>query len=392
MRHPFDKHYFHGGGKVGGYAGEGYRDFPVHWNTYAEIMKRNPESVLEFGCSRGYTLKRLLDWGMVHVGGLEISEHCYLTRALEQVTTHDITKVPWPAHGGALADPKALPDKAFDLCVSIAVLEHIPEDKLPSVFEEMARTCKRGLHGIDIHDDDHFDKTHHTIRPLSWWTERLPPGHEAVDKEDLEPAGPIALPPGIDQGVKLNLGSFTHMFHGWRNIDRIDLSSWAASNGYAFTHWDIGAGLPYDDGRVDLVFLSHVLEHFSYDDGVKLLREIRRVLRPKGVVRIAVPDIAVLARSYVDCDMQKFDQICGVDAASDPKLGADQPRARLFFELAAGGDHRAFYDTPALVNALLQAGFANVLPSGFRRSSSAVMRRETIDLYPDMSLFIEATP
>ena len=38
----FDKNYFNGGAKVGGYAHEGYRDFPVHHYTFQKFMELKP--------------------------------------------------------------------------------------------------------------------------------------------------------------------------------------------------------------------------------------------------------------------------------------------------------------------------------------------------------------
>ena len=367
--HPFDQHYFHGGAKVGGYAGEGYRDFSVHRATFAEVMKRSPKSVLELGSARGYVLKRIEDVG-IRVKGLEISEHCRLTRAVEPIVTWDVTRVPWPVE-----------DKSFDLALSVAVLEHIPEDKLPGVFAELARTCKRGLHGIDVHDEDGFDKTHWSIFPLDWWRARMPAGHEAVDKEDLERAAP-PLDPSTRKGVKLNLGSFTTMFDGWRNIDAIDLSAFARANGHAFTCWDLLRGLPYDDGVVDLIFASHVLEHFTYDAGARLLVECRRVLQPGGVLRVLVPDAALLMRKYTDGSLGDLDELSGTAAGH-----ADQ--ARKLYELLLSG-HASIYDATALEGALRRAGFASTGRSQFRRSRSPVMTRETVDLYPDLSLIVEA--
>ena len=371
VSHAFNKHYFHGGGQVGGYAGSGYRDFPVHWVTFAHVMERKPTSVLELGCARGYLLKRFSDYGKIPVAGLEISEHCRLTRAIESVITHDVTKAPWP-----------VADQTYDLAFSSAFLEHIAEEQLPIVFAEMARTTRRGLHGIDIHDGDGFDQTHHTIRPLAWWKERLPPGHEAVDKETLE-AGPMVLPFGIDRGVKLNLGAFTHCFHGWRNLDRIDLSGWAQANGYAFMQWDLSNGLPYDDQVVDLIFLSHVLEHFDYATGKRLLRECRRVLKPDGVLRVAVPDAGNLFDLYAHGQLSSLREICGDEPEDD---------LQLLHAFLYGDEHRSIYDAQTLTRSLQDAGFSRVVKSAFGTSASEVMRRETIDLYPELSLFVEALP
>ena len=126
----FDRYYFNGGGKNGGYTGVGYRDFYKHDITTQHILARKPESVLELGCAKGFILKRLQDAGII-AGGLEISKHCYLTRACENILQANICKTPWvvPDH-----HTQVRKDLEYDLCFSIAVLEHIPEDKLPAVI------------------------------------------------------------------------------------------------------------------------------------------------------------------------------------------------------------------------------------------------------------------
>jgi SAM-dependent methyltransferase len=45
--------------------------------------------------------------------------------------------------------------------------------------------------------------------------------------------------------------------------------------------------LPFEDGTYDFVFASHVLEHIR--DDRKAIKEIRRVLRPKGIAVLPVP-------------------------------------------------------------------------------------------------------
>lgn len=367
MTHPFDRDYFNGGSKVGGYAREGYWDYPVHWTTYRKVLERRPASVLELGCARGYVLKRLEDAG-VRVRGLEISEHCRLTRVIDDVITWDITQTPWPVG-----------DQEFDLCLSIAVLEHIPEDKLPAVFAEMSRTCRRGLHGIDLHDDDGFDKTHYTIRPEAWWYTRLPAGQDVVDKEVLE-KGAIEPPKG--SGVKLNLGSFTTMFHhGWRNLDRLNLYAFAAHNGYSFAQVDLLAPLPFDANTVDLIYACHVLEHLTYDDGLRLLKECRRTMKSGAVMRILVPDADRLLTRYANGTLDHYHELSPQAASRNTSLG------KLWELLCA--EHRAAYDWPTLEQMCKTAGFQTVERARFRQSRSAVMRRETFDLYPDLSLIVE---
>ncbi|WP_343523793.1 methyltransferase domain-containing protein [Pedobacter sp.] len=59
------------------------------------------------------------------------------------------------------------------------------------------------------------------------------------------------------------------------------------------------AGVPFEDESFNLVYHSHVLEHFSRKDGKKFLQECFRVLAKAGVIRIAIPDLERIAETYL---------------------------------------------------------------------------------------------
>lgn len=387
----FDKDYFNGGKKVGGYAREGLWDFPCHYHTAKHILERKPTSVLELGCGRGYVLKRLEDAG-IPVLGLEISKHCYLTRAVENILNCDLCVTPWVSP----------PPHDFDLCYSVATLEHIPERYLPAVIEEMVKTSKRGLHGVDFgHHDDGFDKTHVTLRPRDWWVDlfaKHAPGYpvEIVDKEELEKGEfPREYLEG-DGRLKLNLGSFCVMYHnGWFNIDMVDatppggkLSDWAKHYGYKFLCHDLRVGLPFGTGVVDCISISHALEHFTYPDALKLLRECRRVIRPDGALRIAVPDVERLTSMYKDKCLGELDELN--DEASQSPTQAGKLWALLHTE------HWAQYDAETLCYYLREAGWKS-RRSQFRASMFSnwnldLILQETLDVLPALSLYCDAVP
>lgn len=52
------------------------------------------------------------------------------------------------------------------------------------------------------------------------------------------------------------------------------------------------------DGVADLVYMSHVLEHVSHRDVAATLSEMRRILKPGGVLRLSVPDFDKLTEIY----------------------------------------------------------------------------------------------
>ena len=58
-------------------------------------------------------------------------------------------------------------------------------------------------------------------------------------------------------------------------------------------------GIPFESGRFDLVYHSHVLEHFAKADGEKFIAECYRILKPGGFIRIALPDLEVIAKEYL---------------------------------------------------------------------------------------------
>ncbi len=383
----------------------------MHEITTKHILARKPESVLELGCARAYVLKRLQDAG-VPGAGLEISKHCFMTRVCDPVYLTDLCKTTWPI--GPLRDDilargtKFHDVDRYDLCYSVATLEHVPEEHLAAVIKEMARTCKRGLHGVDFGEkDDSWDKTHVTLRSKIWWDKifaTVAPGWpaEIVDKEELERG---EFPPEVAAGdgrIKLNVGSHISMLHhGWTNIDVGDLANWAAQFQYKYLRHDVRNGLPFSTGVVDCIMACHFLEHLNYSDGAKFLRECRRVLRPDGGLRIIVPDAALLMTRYHNhlCDitgnhsdfgrdtLDEFDEIS--DTSSQRKTDAGK-----LWELLCGG-HASCYDYETLKQALEEAGFV-ALASKFREQvivpSLQQIRRETFDLMPAISLYFNALP
>lgn len=369
----------------GGYASDGfggYRDFPVHWITTEKLVNHirvhapKTEYVIEVGPARGYIGWRLEAFGYKYTG-LEVSEHCWHTRAVEDIRLHNVEEFPWPIDESIPRDHRFV--------FSIAVLEHITTPSLQAFAAELDRVAPQGLHGITVdHDPNDIDKTHDagTIIPIPEWRKVLPDGHVAVDKEELErTTAPIQLGPGAP-GIKLNLGSFTVMWHyGWEHLDIAPLQNYAEAYSYKFRQHDLTQPLPYEDGTVRFITFHHALEHFPYDVGLKILKECYRVLHPGGVIRVSVPDAAKITKAYVDGTIGQWDQVSAG--------GAKSQGAKKLWEILMSG-HHSTYDAGDLERALKQAGFDLVLIQLFRRSVSPSIVEETLDSFPSLSLFAEA--
>ncbi|MFT4414404.1 FkbM family methyltransferase [Fredinandcohnia humi] len=56
----------------------------------------------------------------------------------------------------------------------------------------------------------------------------------------------------------------------------------------------------FTDNTFDIIYASHVVEHFDYKDMVKILKDWYRVLTPGGKIFISVPNFEVLAELFLD--------------------------------------------------------------------------------------------
>ena len=90
----------------------------------------------------------------------------------------------------------------------------------------------------------------------------------------------------------LNIGCGTCFHPSWTNLDLV-------AQAPGIIEHDLCRGLPFSDESYDAVYHSHVLEHLAPCDGQALLQECFRVLQPGGVIRVVVPDLEAIARTYI---------------------------------------------------------------------------------------------
>lgn len=91
----------------------------------------------------------------------------------------------------------------------------------------------------------------------------------------------------------LNLGCGKRFHSDWINVDL------ATSQGGVISH-DLAKGIPFATESADAVYHSAVFEHIRRQDAANFLREIHRVLKPGGIIRVGVPDLERICRTYLD--------------------------------------------------------------------------------------------
>jgi len=90
----------------------------------------------------------------------------------------------------------------------------------------------------------------------------------------------------------LNLGCGQRFHPEWTNVDFV------AGNACVLSH-NLRKGIPFQNEQFDVVYHSHLLEHFPKSNALTFLRDCHRVLRPRGILRIAVPNLERIARGYL---------------------------------------------------------------------------------------------
>jgi SAM-dependent methyltransferase len=90
----------------------------------------------------------------------------------------------------------------------------------------------------------------------------------------------------------LNLGCGDRYHADWTNVDMQ-----AAGKGVIVS--DLRSGIPFPDCYFDAVYHSHLLEHLPRHEAYGLIDECYRVLKPRGIIRVVVPDLEAIAREYL---------------------------------------------------------------------------------------------
>lgn len=140
---------------------------------------------------------------------------------------------------------------------------------------------------------------------------------------------------------------------------RTGMEDWIASDigGGGDIQLDFTQPIPFPDNSLDIIYSSHVLEHFSYPHPMRdLLEECRRILKPGGAFSIAVPNARIFLDAYSNPSAFKPDQYCTYDVGLTYRTRIDYVN----FIAYMGGDHKHMFDEEGLLAVLTDGGFKEV--------------------------------
>jgi SAM-dependent methyltransferase len=179
--------------------------------------------------------------------------------------------------------------------------------------------------------------------------------------------------PGTETG-KLHLGCGPFAAPGWLNCDikrapGVELCA------------DLRIGLPLPTDSLDCIAAIHVLQDLAYGELAPALRELRRVLKPGGVLRLGLPDLDRALRAYLARDAAYF-YVPDCDALS---VGA-----KLVTQIVWYGSVRTPFNAEFAEEWLEAAGFRQIRRCEYRQTASPYPELASLDNRERESLFVEA--
>ena len=150
----------------------------------------------------------------------------------------------------------------------------------------------------------------------------------------------------------LQVGSGLNADDRYENLDFYVGKFWKAKH----VGHDLRFPLPYPEGSFEGAFSEHTLEHLPMYNAIRLLSEVRRVLKPGAVFRVVVPDLGKFVACYNG-------------TTPSPEFGQFANGCEAIWSVTQNWAHLSCWDSTMLQKQLLAAGFSAVREVAFRQGS-----------------------
>jgi len=148
--------------------------------------------------------------------------------------------------------------------------------------------------------------------------------------------------------IKLELGAGEKKGeNGWTTLDfnrKVDLT------------WDLLKGIPFPDNSIDIIYSSHLFEHFTFSEINMLIAESRRVLKQNGQFLICVPN----AKMYIQAYLQNRHLSEISPQYFEPAYNNTTNIDLVNYMAYMNGHHKYMFDEENLLFLLKENGFKNV--------------------------------
>jgi SAM-dependent methyltransferase len=174
---------------------------------------------------------------------------------------------------------------------------------------------------------------------------------------------------------RLNWGCGGYPHRGWINSDKGDYPG-------VDIVCDILEGLPLENDSIDYAASTHALPEIAYPELVPAVRELYRVLKPRGVLRLCLPDLDKGIQAYLNGDREYF---------LVPDEDAQTIGGKFVTQIIWYGYSRTLFTYDFTEELLLKAGFSSVVRCAFEETKSPFPEIIHLDSREHESLFVEGT-
>lgn len=179
--------------------------------------------------------------------------------------------------------------------------------------------------------------------------------------------------------LMLNIGCGTDYKKGWVNVDnnsdnnieKLDLN------------WDLRNPLPFEDNTVDFIFNEHFFEHLEVEEARAAMKDLMRILKPGGVMRVAMPDLEWVVDNYLHLSIENDPMIKNRD------MGFVKTRAERLNMSFSWWGHKWLYDWEELERRANEAGYTKV--KRCKQSKSTHPELRNLEIRPESLLIAEIT-
>lgn len=152
---------------------------------------------------------------------------------------------------------------------------------------------------------------------------------------------------------------------------------------------------PCEDESFEWAFAEHFLEHLTPEEATSWMGDVRRLLKPGGVLRVTTPDLRKYAEGYLDPEGRFFaehrERLGRLRDFADSEVPAR--RAWMVNQIFQMWTHKWIYDFDEVLFVAQRAGFEPdlVVERAFRDGPVPELHQLDLPMRSDESLYVEIT-
>jgi predicted SAM-dependent methyltransferase len=143
--------------------------------------------------------------------------------------------------------------------------------------------------------------------------------------------------------------------------------------GYPCMNLDATKSFNIPSESFDFIYSEHMIEHVSFEDGLNMLEECNRILKPSGIIRIVTPSLGFLLR-VMSSDRCMLEERYREWSVTNWVPGAPKVTNAFFLNnFARAWGHTFIYDRETLELALQLSGFEPIVSCELNKSDHSLL-------------------